>query len=117
MGEVYCGSCNLIEVARAHPNEPKNICSLCERIRAQDAQIAQMQMNYDEYVQQREMVNELVVYMREQYAEEILAGHHREFKSIVDAAIYYLGRERRFTEKRKSGLSGKLYRMLDRWFF
>ena len=61
-----------------------------------------------EHTQMRERLNDLTVFMREHYSEEIGLGQHANMKDSVDAAMFYMGRERMIKKQRTEGMGDKL---------
>ena len=67
--------------------------------------VAQM-ANYQQMLKLQYQMNRLAVFLRENYAEEIASGKHAGMDSAIDAAIYYMSRERELSGHTKGGPDG-----------
>jgi hypothetical protein len=58
---------------------------------------AQRGAGWDQLTKQQDELNELALFVRENYAREIAAGEHRNMPRMVDLVRHYLAKERRHT--------------------
>lgn len=59
-----------------------------------DSEVEEIKKIREENEQRRDELNEITVFVREQYAREIALGRHNNMRSIGDVVIHYLGIER-----------------------
>jgi len=75
-----------------------------------DVEVEELTRIRTEHGAMRERLNELTVFMRTNYAKEIALGQHNNMKDSVDAAMFYMGRERIISRgavvRRRKSLTG-----------
>jgi hypothetical protein len=63
-----------------------------------DAEIEDITRIRAEHTLMNDRINELTVFMRDHYQREIALGQHANMKDSIDAAMFYMGRERMMTK-------------------
>lgn len=75
-----------------------------------DAEIAEIAKIREENRSMKMELDELAVFVREHYAQEIALGQHNVFRSLTDCIKYYLGKERQWLEAGENTLRLKVPR-------
>lgn len=74
-----------------------------------DSEVEEFKRVNQGFLEQKEELDSMALFIRQNYADEIGMGQHGAFKNIAQCAIYYMGRERIMKAKVE-----KLEQLVDR---